>query len=209
MLSAEQNREITQVDRGTPAGRLFRSYWLPVAVSIQLERRNPMPIEILGEKLVLFRYGDRKLGLTGDTDFDAQHDKSKWPALKDKLTAIFLTQPRDHWTALMEGSDVCFGPILSMAEALEHPHNVERGTFVTINGVDQPAPAPRFMRSRSCGVSAFNLRASDAGWNSSATTPQPYSVTMRAISGDGPIASANRAWINSKNLCVPLSTKNQ
>ena len=86
-----------------------------------------------------------KLGLTGDTDFDAQHDKSQWPALKDKLTAIFLTQPRDHWTALMEGSDVCFGPILSMAEALKHPHNVERGTFVTINGVDQPAPAPRFM----------------------------------------------------------------
>ena len=85
-----------------------------------------------------------KLELTDDVDFDAQHDKSKWPALKAKLTAIFKSRPRDHWTALMEGSDICFGPILSMAEALEHPHNVERGTFVKVNGTDQPAPAPRF-----------------------------------------------------------------
>ncbi len=86
----------------------------------------------------------QKLGLTEDADFDAQLDKSKWPALKAKLTAIFKTQPRAHWDALMEGTDICYGPILSMAEALEHPHNVERGTFFKLNGVDQPAPAPRF-----------------------------------------------------------------
>ena len=86
-----------------------------------------------------------KLGLTGDTDFDAQMDKSKWPALKAKLTAIFKTQPRAHWDALMEGSDVCYGPIVSMAEALDHPHNVARGTFVKLDGADQPAPAPRFL----------------------------------------------------------------
>jgi alpha-methylacyl-CoA racemase len=85
-----------------------------------------------------------KLGLTGDADFDAQMDKSKWPALKDKLTTIFKSQPRDHWVTLMEGTDICFGPILSMADALNHPHNVERGTFVQVSGVDQPAPAPRF-----------------------------------------------------------------
>jgi alpha-methylacyl-CoA racemase len=86
-----------------------------------------------------------KLGLTDDTDFDAQMDKSKWPALKARLTAIFKSQPRDRWVALMEGTDICFGAILSMADALKHPHNVERGTFINVNGVDQPAPAPRFM----------------------------------------------------------------
>jgi alpha-methylacyl-CoA racemase len=86
-----------------------------------------------------------KLGLTTDAEFDAQMDKAKWPILKEKLAAIFKSQPRDHWSALMEGTDVCFGPILSMAEALEHPHNVERGTFVKLGGVDQPAPAPRFL----------------------------------------------------------------
>jgi alpha-methylacyl-CoA racemase len=85
-----------------------------------------------------------KLGLSDDTAFDAQMDKGKWPVLKAKLTAIFKSQPRDHWVALMEGTDICFGPILSMADALKHPHNVERGTFINVNGVDQPAPAPRF-----------------------------------------------------------------
>ena len=66
MLNEQQNQEITHVDRDTPAGRLFRSYWLPVAVPLQLERRNPMPLEVLGEKLVLFRYGSGNLGLTAD-----------------------------------------------------------------------------------------------------------------------------------------------
>jgi alpha-methylacyl-CoA racemase len=85
-----------------------------------------------------------KLGLTDDAAFDAQHDKAQWPVLKEKLAAIFKTQPRDHWDALMQGTDVCYGPIVSMAEALEHPHNVARGTFFQLDGADQPAPAPRF-----------------------------------------------------------------
>jgi alpha-methylacyl-CoA racemase len=86
-----------------------------------------------------------KLGLTDDQDFDAQMDKSQWPMLKARLTDIFKSQPRDHWVDLMEGTDICFGQILSMTDALSHPHNVERGTFMTVNGVDQPAPAPRFL----------------------------------------------------------------
>jgi alpha-methylacyl-CoA racemase len=85
------------------------------------------------------------LGLTADPEFDAQMDKAKWPLLKDKLTAIFKSQPQAHWNALMEGTDICYAPILSMAEALEHPHNKQRGTFVSVSGVDQPAPAPRFL----------------------------------------------------------------
>ena len=86
-----------------------------------------------------------KTGLDADPTFDAQHDKALWPALKDKLTTLFKSQPRDHWCALMEGTDVCFAPILSMADALTHPHNVERGTFVKVANIDQPAPAPRFL----------------------------------------------------------------
>lgn len=87
----------------------------------------------------------KTLGLEEDTAFDAQMDKAQWPALKDKLTAIFKTKARDEWAAVMEGTDICFGPILSMAEALEHPHNKQRGTFVNVGGIDQPAPAPRFL----------------------------------------------------------------
>ncbi len=87
----------------------------------------------------------QKLGITEDADFDAQMDKSAWPRLKDKIAAILKTQSRDHWAGLMEGTDVCFGAILSMAEALEHPHNRARGTFMSLNGADQPGPAPRFL----------------------------------------------------------------
>jgi alpha-methylacyl-CoA racemase len=87
----------------------------------------------------------QKLGLTDSVDFDAQHDKSKWAPLKARLTDIFKSQTRDHWCALMEGTDICFAPILSMADALTHPHNVERGTFVKLDGMDQPGPAPRFL----------------------------------------------------------------
>jgi alpha-methylacyl-CoA racemase len=86
-----------------------------------------------------------KLGLTDDGDFDAQMDKSAWPVLKEKLTAIIKSQPRAHWDALMQGTDVCYGPVVSMAEALEHPHNVARQTFIKFDGLDQPAPAPRFL----------------------------------------------------------------
>ncbi len=85
------------------------------------------------------------IGLNEDAAFDAQMDKSQWPALKDKLTAIFKTKKRDEWTAIMEGTDICYGAILSMAEALEHPHNVARGTFIKVDGLDHPAPAPRFL----------------------------------------------------------------
>jgi len=85
-----------------------------------------------------------KAGLT-DPAFDAQMDKSAWPALKAKLADLFKSRPRSEWCALMEGTDICFAPVLSMADALEHPHNVERGTFVTLDGIDQPAPAPRFL----------------------------------------------------------------
>lgn len=86
----------------------------------------------------------QRAGLTEDKDFDAQMDRKAWGPLKDKLTALFLTKTRDEWCALMEMTDVCFAPVLSMAEAPLHPHNVERRTFLDIDGVIQPAPAPRY-----------------------------------------------------------------
>jgi alpha-methylacyl-CoA racemase len=76
-----------------------------------------------------------------------QHDKARWPEMKARLAEIFRTRTRDEWCALMEGTDVCFAPVLTMTEALEHPHNVARGTFTEVAGVPQPAPAPRFSRT--------------------------------------------------------------
>jgi alpha-methylacyl-CoA racemase len=71
-------------------------------------------------------------------------DRSAWGPLKAKLTALFLTQTSAQWCALMEMTDVCFAPVLSMAEAPAHPHNAARGTFIDVDGVMQPAPAPRY-----------------------------------------------------------------
>jgi len=85
-----------------------------------------------------------KADLSDDTDFEAQLDKTQWPALSKKLTAIFKTKTRDKWCELMEGTDVCFAPVLSLSEAPHHPHNVARNTFLEVGGTVQPAPAPRF-----------------------------------------------------------------
>lgn len=85
----------------------------------------------------------QKAGIEDDA-FSSQMDRKAWPELKAKLAAVIATRTRDAWAALMEGSDACVAPVLSMAEAPLHPHNVARGTFVEVAGVVQPAPAPRF-----------------------------------------------------------------
>lgn len=86
----------------------------------------------------------RLTGLDADPEFDAQMDQAKWPELKAKLAALFRSQPRDHWCRLMEMTDACFAPVLSMAEAPSHPHNVARGSFGEVGGMVQPMPAPRY-----------------------------------------------------------------
>lgn len=88
-----------------------------------------------------------RAGLADDPDFDAQMDSRQWPALKAKLTALFKTKSRDEWCTLMEMTDVCFAPVLSMAEAPAHPHNAARQTFIEVDGVMQPAPAPRYSKT--------------------------------------------------------------
>jgi alpha-methylacyl-CoA racemase len=90
----------------------------------------------------------KQAGLT-EADYDAQMDKKSWPALKEKLAKIFKTKTRDEWSAIMEGTDVCFAPVLVMSEAVKHPHMVAREAFVERDGVVQPAPAPRFSHTPS------------------------------------------------------------
>lgn len=86
----------------------------------------------------------RLTGLDADPDFDAQMDARQWPALKDKLTALFRAKPRAHWCELMEMTDVCFAPVLSLTDAPAHPHNQARGVFGEVGGIVQPMPAPRY-----------------------------------------------------------------
>ena len=85
-----------------------------------------------------------KLGLADEPAFARQHDRASWPQQRARLETLFLTRSRDEWCALMEGSDVCFAPVLSMNEAARHPHNRTRATFAEVDGVMQPMPAPRF-----------------------------------------------------------------
>jgi alpha-methylacyl-CoA racemase len=89
----------------------------------------------------------RLAGLDGDPEFVKQMDRSAWPHLKQRLSDLFATKTRDEWCSLMEATEVCFAPVLTMSEAAQHPHNIDRGTFVEIAGTLQPAPAPRFSRT--------------------------------------------------------------
>ena len=89
-----------------------------------------------------------KAGLDAE-EFTPQMDPAQWPEMKRKLEAVFRTRSRDEWCELMEGSDVCFAPVLDFHEAAEHPHNRARQTYVDVGGMTQPAPAPRFSRTAS------------------------------------------------------------
>ena len=87
-----------------------------------------------------------KCGLS-DGDPGRQWDEANWPQLKDSLASLFKQKTREEWCAILEGSDACFAPVLDLDEAPEHPHDHERKTFVTIDGIVQPAPAPRLSRT--------------------------------------------------------------
>jgi alpha-methylacyl-CoA racemase len=81
-----------------------------------------------------------------DVDPAAQYDRDRWPSLKARLSRLFASYPSHHWCRLLEGSDVCFGPVLTIEEAVDHPHNKARGLYQkTISGLVQPRGAPRFL----------------------------------------------------------------
>jgi alpha-methylacyl-CoA racemase len=93
----------------------------------------------------------RRIGLADDVDgagpLPAADDRAAWPAMKERVAALIRARTRDEWCALLEGTDVCFAPVLDPGEAPEHPHLHERGTFTEVAGVVQPAPAPRYSRT--------------------------------------------------------------
>ena len=89
--------------------------------------------------------------------FGKQMSRDSWPEQKEEITKIFLNKSRDEWCDLMEGTDVCFAPVLDMSEAPKHPHNIERKTFIDLEGVTQPAPAPRFSRTEPEVVSSPSI----------------------------------------------------
>jgi len=125
----------------------------------------------------------RLTGLDADPAFDGQMDRAAWAPLKERLTALFLTRSRDDWCEMMEMTDVCFAPVLSMAEAPAHPHNAARGTFVTAGGVVQPAPAPRY------SVSATAAPAMTAAFDGAAVLAKlGYDAAkIAALAGTGTI----------------------
>jgi crotonobetainyl-CoA:carnitine CoA-transferase CaiB-like acyl-CoA transferase len=88
----------------------------------------------------------QRLGIAPGT-LGEQNDRNAWPQTREVLRQIFSGKTRDHWCQLLEGTDVCFSPVLEASEAPLHPQLKARGTFVEVQGVQQPAPAPRFSRT--------------------------------------------------------------
>lgn len=113
-----------------------------------------------------------RLGIPAD-DFADRHDARNWPAAKARLAQVFATRTREEWVDMLEGTDVCFAPVLAVSEAPAHPHHMARGTFVEVDGVVQPRPAPRFSRTPGAIQSAPSERGRDTwetlrGWGFSA-----------------------------------------
>jgi len=106
-----------------------------------------------------------KTGVDRERFTALKEDKSQWPALKAELAAVIKTKTQAEWCAVMEGTDVCFAPVLPFTEAPNHPHNQARGTYITVDGQVQPGPAPRFSRTVSevrHGPRAAGFGAEDA-----------------------------------------------
>jgi len=95
------------------------------------------------------KFHDELLELTGLTEAstEARNDQESWAEKKSRLAEIIKSRSRDEWDEVMLGSDVCYAPVLDLSEAPEHPHNVARGSFVEVDGVMQPGPAPKFSRT--------------------------------------------------------------
>ena len=111
---------------------------------VSIAALEPEFYALLREKLGL---DDSELEGLCIASVDDPQARARWPALRAALVRLFKTRTREEWCRLLEGSDACFAPVLTLEEAAEHPHNVARGNFITVNGVLQNAPAPRFSRT--------------------------------------------------------------
>ena len=108
----------------------------------------------------------REIAGLSDPQYDGQMDPKNWGPLREKLDAVFKTRTRDEWCKMMEGTDVCFAPVLTMSEATKHPHMVAREVFVQHDGHTQPGPAPRFSRTPSSvrAMQTADLAAQAKAW---------------------------------------------
>lgn len=102
-----------------------------------------------------------KAGLDKE-DFSNQMDQGKWSELKTDLIELFKTKTRDEWCEIMEGTDICFAPVLSLSEVADHPHNKARATFAELEGMLQPTPAPRYSRSTVSLTHASRMAGEDS-----------------------------------------------
>ncbi len=93
------------------------------------------------------RFYEELLSRLGLKDVPPQHDRARWPEMKKIFSAVFKTGTREEWCRVFEGSDACFAPVLSWSEARTHDQSVSRKSYLAVNGVEQPAPAPRFSRT--------------------------------------------------------------
>ncbi|RLA49490.1 MAG: CoA transferase [Gammaproteobacteria bacterium] len=91
----------------------------------------------------------KELAELSEEDFGNQNDASRWPLMKEKLAAVIRQKTQAQWCDIMEGTDVCFAPVLNFVDAPQHPANVARDTYIEVDGITQPAPAPRFSRTPS------------------------------------------------------------
>ncbi|MBY8856905.1 CoA transferase [Nocardia sp. CA2R105] len=126
-------RGVNRLDSGAPWYNTYRTsdgQWLAIGSNEARFWRNTLRILELDE-----------------AEMPDQHDRSRWPEMHDRLAEVIATRTRDEWCALAEGRDVCFAPVLSLGEAPQHPHLRARETFIEVEGVVQPAPAPRFSRT--------------------------------------------------------------
>jgi alpha-methylacyl-CoA racemase len=129
----EEQRESNMLDGGAP--------WYTV-----YETADARHISVGAIEPQFFAELCRRIGL-GPEWASMQNDRERWPDLRSELAAIFRTRTRDEWAWLLQDSDCCVAPVLSLSESATHDHNAQRNTFVEVGGVRQPAPAPRFSRT--------------------------------------------------------------
>ncbi|CAH0993099.1 Acetyl-CoA:oxalate CoA-transferase [Sinobacterium norvegicum] len=140
-------RENNLLDGGTP---FYRAYQTADGKHVSVGALEP---KFFAELITTLQLPERYI--------EQQHDKGCWHELTHALSEAFSAQTRDHWVALFEGSDACVAGILDYQEAVDHPHNQARGTYIEINGEAQPAPSPRFSRSQPDTPSAPSAEGAD------------------------------------------------
>lgn len=140
LMLALQGTGLTEAERGRSI--LDGPHWYTMYRCADDRIISIGPLELPFYSLFL-----EKLGLADNPAFENQFDKEKWPELRDKLASVFVSKPASEWCELFEGTDVCFAPVLSPWEAAEHPHLVERQTYIDEGGVVSARAAPRFESS--------------------------------------------------------------